>query len=73
MPAAFNNLVGIKPTPGLVPNAGVVPACRSVDCVTIFAATVGDGVAIRKVVEGYRCRRSVFAAAPNPQSCRPPA
>lgn len=53
VPAAFNNLVGIKPTPGLLPNTGVVPACRSVDCVTIFAATVGDGVAIRKVAEGF--------------------
>lgn len=53
VPAAFNNLVGIKPTPGVVPNVGVVPACRSVDVVTVFAATVGDGVAIRKVMEGY--------------------
>ncbi len=53
VPAAFNNLVGIKPTPGLVSNAGVVPACRSVDVVTVFAGTVGDGVAIRKVMDGY--------------------
>lgn len=53
VPAAFNNLVGIKPTPGLVPNVGVVPACRSVDVVTVFAATVGDGVAVRKVMEGF--------------------
>lgn len=53
VPAAFNNLVGIKPTPGLVPNVGVVPACRSVDVVTVFAGTVGDGVAVRKVLEGY--------------------
>ncbi|WP_377298152.1 allophanate hydrolase [Rhizobium sp. SGZ-381] len=53
VPAAFNNLVGIKPTPGLVPNVGVVPACRSVDVVTVFAATVGDGAAIRRVMEGY--------------------
>lgn len=53
VPAAFNNLVGIKPTPGLVPNVGVVPACRSVDVVTVFAGTVGDGVAIRRVMDGY--------------------
>ncbi len=53
VPAAFNNLVGIKPTPGLVPNVGVVPACRSVDVVTVFAGTVGDGIAVRKVMEGY--------------------
>ncbi|MDL2401651.1 allophanate hydrolase [Rhizobium mayense] len=53
VPAAFNNLVGIKPTPGLVPNVGVVPACRSIDVVTVFAGTVGDGVAVRKVIDGY--------------------
>jgi len=56
VPAAFNNLVGIKPTPGLAPNVGVVPACRSVDVVTVFAATVGDGVAIRRIMEGYDAR-----------------
>ncbi|MDQ0559087.1 allophanate hydrolase [Rhizobium mesoamericanum] len=69
VPAAFNNLVGIKPTPGLVPNVGVVPACRSVDVVTVFAATVGDGVAIRKVMEGYDAadpfsRKAVPASLP---------
>jgi allophanate hydrolase len=53
VPAAFNNLVGIKPTPGLVPNVGVVPACRSVDVVTVFASTVGDGIAVRRIMEGY--------------------
>jgi allophanate hydrolase len=69
VPAAFNNLVGIKPTPGLVPNVGVVPACRSVDVVTVFAATVGDGVAVRKVMDGYDAgdpysRKAVSVALP---------
>jgi allophanate hydrolase len=53
VPAMFNNLVGIKPTPGLVPNTGVVPACRSVDVVTVFAGSVAEGVAVRRVMEGY--------------------
>lgn len=56
VPAAFNNLVGVKPTPGLVPNVGVVPACRSVDVVTVFAATVGDATSVRKVMDGYDAR-----------------
>jgi allophanate hydrolase len=37
VPAAFNNLVGLKPTRGLLSTDGVVPACRSLDCVSIFA------------------------------------
>ncbi|MBR2657700.1 MAG: allophanate hydrolase [Loktanella sp.] len=52
VPAAFNNLVGIKPTPGLVPNTGVVPACRSVDVVTVFAGCVADGITVRAVMDG---------------------
>ena len=52
VPAAFNNLVGLKPTPGLVPNTGVVPACRSVDVVTVFAGTVVEAAAVRRVMEG---------------------
>ncbi|MFC8363816.1 allophanate hydrolase [Streptomyces griseorubiginosus] len=39
VPAAFNGIVGLKPTRGLVPTTGVVPACASIDCVTVFART----------------------------------
>jgi len=42
VPAALNNIVGLKPSLGLVSNAGVVPACRSLDCVSIFALTTDD-------------------------------
>ncbi|MET0179238.1 MAG: allophanate hydrolase [Novosphingobium sp.] len=53
VPAAFNNLVGIKPTPGLVSTRGVIPACASLDCVSVFALSVADGLAVRRVAEGY--------------------
>ncbi|MEU5307343.1 allophanate hydrolase [Streptomyces sp. NPDC021562] len=42
IPAAFNGIVGLKPTRGLVPTAGVVPACASLDCVTVFARTLAE-------------------------------
>jgi allophanate hydrolase len=53
VPAAFNNIVGVKPTPGLLSTTGVVPACRSLDCVSILSASVADGVRIRRVAEGF--------------------
>ncbi|KAB1989371.1 allophanate hydrolase [Streptomyces triticiradicis] len=42
VPAAFNGVVGLKPTRGLVPTTGVVPACASLDCVTVFARTLPE-------------------------------
>ncbi|MFI7502122.1 allophanate hydrolase [Streptomyces sp. NPDC049687] len=42
VPAAFNGIVGLKPTRGLVPTEGVVPACASLDCVTVFARTLPE-------------------------------
>jgi allophanate hydrolase len=42
VPAAFNGIVGMKPTRGLVSTSGVLPACRSLDCVTTFTKTVDE-------------------------------
>ena len=42
VPAAFNNIVGLKPTRGMISNRGVVPACRSLDCLSIFALNTSD-------------------------------
>lgn len=44
IPAGLNNIVGLKPTLGIVSTLGVVPACRSLDCVSIFALSVGDAL-----------------------------
>ena len=46
VPAGLNNIVGLKPSVGLVSTTGVVPACRSLDCVSIFALTVDDAFAV---------------------------
>src|SRR5581483_7500218 len=40
VPAAFQGIVGLKPSVGLIPTDGVVPACRSFDCVSVFASTI---------------------------------
>jgi allophanate hydrolase len=52
IPAGFNNIVGLKPTPGRVGTSGVLPACRSIDCVSVFSLTVDDAAAVLAVIEG---------------------
>ncbi|WP_291012956.1 allophanate hydrolase [Hydrogenophaga sp.] len=49
VPASFNNLIGLKPTIGLLSATGVVPACRSVDTVSVFAFTAADAQAVLAV------------------------
>ncbi len=53
VPAGFNNIVGLKPTKGLVSTRGMVPACRSQDCMSIFAGTTGDALKVLSVVQGF--------------------
>ncbi len=52
VPAAFNGLIGLKPTRGLLSAHGVVPACRSLDCVSIFAADCADALEVWRVAQG---------------------
>lgn len=53
IPAAFNNLVGVKPSLGLLSTTGVVPACRTLDCVSIFAKNVADAEIVLAVAQGF--------------------
>ena len=53
VPAAFNGLVGFKPTPGRWSTRGVVPACRTLDCVSVFTRTVGDARVVAEVAAGF--------------------
>jgi allophanate hydrolase len=50
IPAGFNNIVGWKPTPGLLSTEGVVPACASLDCVSVFALSCIDADLVRRVL-----------------------
>ena len=52
VPAAYSNIVGLKPSLGLVSTAGVVPACRTLDCVSVFALTVDDAMTALKAIAG---------------------
>jgi allophanate hydrolase len=53
VPAAFNNLVGLKPSKGVLSTSGVVPACRSLDCVSIFATTTEDARRVFDVAASF--------------------
>jgi allophanate hydrolase len=52
VPAMLNNIVGLKPSLGLVSTAGLVPACRTLDCVSIFSLTVDDAMTALTAIAG---------------------
>ena len=52
VPAMFNNLVGLKPTRGVISTKGVVPACRSLDCVSVFAENALDASLVLTAARG---------------------
>jgi allophanate hydrolase len=76
VPAALSNIVGLKPSLGLVSNAGVVPACRTVDCVAVLALTVEDAFAALCVMaapdpaDAYSRSRPLGALTAMPQGIR---
>lgn len=53
VPAAFNSLVGFKPTRGRWSSTGLVPACRTLDCITVLARTLGLAARVDDVVNGF--------------------
>ena len=66
VPAAFNNLVGLKPTRGRWSTRGLVPACRSLDCVTTLTANVADAARVDAILT-YFDREDPFARRTPPQ------
>jgi allophanate hydrolase len=53
VPAAFGNIVGLKPTIGAISAAGMVPACQSLDTISVFARSVDQALVVQRVIEGY--------------------
>ena len=53
VPAAFNGLVGMKPTKGRWSTSGLVPACRTLDCITVLTHTIADARAVDSAVAGF--------------------
>lgn len=73
VPAAFNNLVGHKPSCGLLSTSGVVPACRTLDCVSIFALTADDAASVLEVAQGFDAADAYSRPAPATQPAPLPA
>jgi allophanate hydrolase len=76
VPAGLNNIVGLKPSLGLVSTARVVPACRTLDCVSVFALTVDDAfdalalMAGRDAADPYSRPRPLGALGAMPNGVR---
>jgi allophanate hydrolase len=64
VPAMANGIVGLKPTRGLLSTRGVVPACRSLDCVSVFAASVEEAMAVLAVAAGFDAEDPFSRPAP---------
>jgi allophanate hydrolase len=65
VPAAFNQLVGLKPTRGWISTHGLLPACRTLDCVSIFAETCADAARVFQVVRGFDAA-DAYSRVPEP-------
>ncbi len=71
VPAAFNNIVGLKPTRGLLSTRGLLPACRSLDCISVFAGSVADVALVMDLAAGFDVRDPYSRPAPPGPSALP--
>ncbi len=66
VPAAFNNLIGLKPTRGRWSTSGLIPACRSLDCITVFAQTLDLTVRVDQTLARFDPADPYSRSAPEP-------
>ncbi|WP_084583329.1 allophanate hydrolase [Sphingomonas azotifigens] len=65
VPAAFNHLVGLKPSKGRWSSTGLVPACRTLDCITVFASNTEDAALVDTIAAGFDATDSLSRALPD--------
>nr|WP_315382247.1 allophanate hydrolase [uncultured Sphingomonas sp.] len=65
VPAAFNHLVGLKPSKGRWSSTGLVPACRTLDCITVFACTTEDAAVVDSIAAGFDATDALSRALPD--------
>lgn len=70
VPAAFNHLVGLKPSKGRWSSTGLVPACRTLDCITVFAGTTEDAALVDTIAAGFDATDSLSRALPDAPRAR---
>jgi allophanate hydrolase len=70
VPAAFNNLIGLKPTCGSLSTRGLVPACRSLDCLGVLALTAADAARVAAVAQGFDPHDPYSRVPPAPSARR---
>ncbi|KTF69257.1 allophanate hydrolase [Sphingomonas sp. HT-1] len=65
VPAAFNHLVGLKPSKGRWSSTGLVPACRTLDCITVFAGSTEDAALVDTIAAGFDATDALSRALPD--------
>ncbi|WP_373388930.1 allophanate hydrolase [Pseudomonas alcaligenes] len=73
VPAGFNNIVGLKPTKGWLSTRGLVPACRTLDCISVFALTVADAQAVATIAGDFDAADPYSRENPNSAKVGMPA
>ena len=71
VPAAFNNLVGLKPTKGRWSTRGLVPACRTLDCITVFTSSVSDAALIDGLLAKFDAQDAYSRPVPDAAASAP--
>lgn len=73
VPAGFNNIVGLKPSKGWLSNSGLVPACKTLDCISVFALSVSDALSVAQIAGGYDAADPYSRKNPNSAKVGMPA